>query len=177
MLLNVPHVDALLERHADALGDDFDAYRNHVYRVSNFYALLHGRAGLDLDLLAVAASFHDLGMWTARSFDYLEPSIALAVACLDETGRAGHAREVTAMIANHHRLRPCPAGLPRSVEVFRRADWIDVSAGWLKFGLSSCVVAQVMALFPDAGFRRLLLRRLLRHIRRHPFDPLPMLRW
>ena len=47
----------------EALGRDVDAYRGHVYRMLNFSRALAGdeRAG---DALAVAAVFHDLGIWT-----------------------------------------------------------------------------------------------------------------
>lgn len=177
MLVNVPRLDALLERHADALGADFAAYRNHTYRVANFHCLLDVGDATDLDKLAIAAAYHDLGIWTARSFDYLAPSIALAMAYLDEIGKAQWSGEVAAMIDNHHKLTRCRAGVPVSAETFRRADWIDVSLGRLRFGLARCAVVEVLRLFPNAGFHRLLLRLSLRRLARHPLRPLPMFRW
>ena len=175
MLVNVPRLDALLERHADALGPDFAAYRNHTYRVANFHLLLD--AGGDLDKLAIAAAYHDLGIWTAGTFDYLAPSVALATAYLAEIGRDEWAGEVAAMIDNHHKFTRCRGNVPASAETFRRADWIDVSRGRLRFGLARCEVVDVLALFPNAGFHRLLARLSLRRLVRHPLRPLPMFRW
>lgn len=177
MLVNVPRLDALLERHAQALGADFDAYRNHAYRVTNFYCLLSVEAEPDLDKLAIAVAFHDLGIWTARTFDYLPPSLALASQHLDDIDRRQWQPEIADMIANHHKLTACSPGLPASAETFRRADWVDVSRGVLRYGLSAADVAQVMALFPHRGFHRLLLKLTLRRWLRHPLSPLPMFRW
>lgn len=177
MLVNVPRLDALLERHADALGADFPAYRNHSYRVANFHHLLAADTPIDLDLLAVAAAYHDLGIWTARTFDYLQPSIALATAYLAEIGRSEWSGEVAAMIDNHHKLTRCRPPLPPSAETFRRADWVDVSRGRLRFGLARCAVRDVLALFPNAGFHRTLARLSGQRLLRHPWRPLPMLRW
>jgi hypothetical protein len=67
-----PIVDAVLDRHRDALGDDLPTYRNHVYRCINYHQLLLGASIPDFAALAWAA--HDLGIWTARTFDYLTPS-------------------------------------------------------------------------------------------------------
>ena len=38
--------------------------------------------------MAIAAAFHDIGIWTAGTFDYLEPSVRVAAAYLTGTGRA-----------------------------------------------------------------------------------------
>lgn len=176
MLVNVPRLDALLERHANALGTDFDAYRNHTYRVVNFHSLLSGGDDTDLDKVVIAAAYHDLGIWTAATFDYLPPSVVLATAYLAESGRTAWTAEIVAMIENHHKLTRW-RGAPASVEAFRRADWVDVSMGWIRFGLPRGSVAQVMASFPDAGFHRLLLKLFLLRLMRHPLNPLPMFRW
>jgi hypothetical protein len=37
--------------------------------------------------------------------------------------------EVSAMIANHHKIRPYRGPFTLTVDAFRRADWIDVSLG------------------------------------------------
>ena len=57
---------------------DFTAYRNHAYRVVNFCAHSRPAPTPRLEKIALAAAFHDLGIWTAHTFDYLEPSIDLA---------------------------------------------------------------------------------------------------
>jgi len=176
MLVNVPCLDALLDRHAETLGSSFSAYRNHAYRVVNFHCLL-SQDPVDLDKLAIAAAYHDLGIWSAGTFDYLAPSIAMANAYLDECGHPEWSQEIEAMIDHHHKLTPCDPHGHSSVETFRRADWVDVSKGRIRFGLKRCVVAPVMNMFPGHGFHRLLVKLSFKRMLTHPLNPLPMLRW
>jgi putative acetyltransferase len=68
-------VGSSIRGHREALGHDLPAYENHVVRVLRFVAALGGELS---EPLVVAAAFHDLGIWTARTFDYLEPSVELA---------------------------------------------------------------------------------------------------
>ena len=77
LLTSVPTIDEVLGDHASDLRHDFTAYRNHVYRVVNLCTAIVGNRG-DLEKVAVAAAFHDLGIWTNKTFDYLSPSMALA---------------------------------------------------------------------------------------------------
>ncbi len=176
MLVNFPCLDDLLERHAEPLGTKFSAYRNHAYRVVNFHCLL-SRDPVDLDKLAVAAAHHDLGIWTAGTFDYLAPSIAMANDYLAATGRLAWSEEIAGMIDHHHKVTSLRGHEYSSAETFRRADWIDVSKGRVRFGLERCVVASVMDMFPGHGFHRLLLKLSLKRMLTHPLNPLPMLRW
>jgi len=177
VLTALPTLDALLAAHAAALGDDAIGYRHHAYRVANFAWLLAPGDADALEKLSIAVAFHDLGIWTAGTFDYLPPSRALARAHLNATGRTDWGDEVDAMIDAHHRVRELPPGTQASVEVFRRADWIDVSRGVRRFGLPRAVVREVIAAFPNAGFHRRLAMLTLQRWRRHPWDPLPMMRW
>ncbi|WP_057657661.1 hypothetical protein [Pseudoxanthomonas dokdonensis] len=176
MVINVPRLEAILGDHADALGTSFEGYRNHVYRVLNFHLLLSDGRSPDLDRLAIAAAHHDLGIWTAGTLDYVGPSIALAAAYLERAGLQSWKTEVGAMIQHHHQLSACPASVAREVELFRRADWIDVTMGARRFGLPRRAVKQVRAVFPDAGFHRRLTKLVLMRFMRHPLNPLPMVR-
>ena len=73
ILTSVPTIDEVLHDHASDLGYDFIAYRNHTYRVLNLCAVIvKGR--VELEKLAVATVFHDLGIWTNKTFDYIAPS-------------------------------------------------------------------------------------------------------
>jgi hypothetical protein len=105
MLIALPTLDALLTAHATSLGGDAIAYRHHAYRVANFYWLLAPGDALALEKLSIAVAFHDLGIWTAGTFDYLPPSRQLARAHLHATGHADWCDEVDAMIDAHHRIR------------------------------------------------------------------------
>lgn len=177
MLTRLDLLDTLLARHAEALGPDLVPYRNHNYRVVNFCAeLLRDRETETLEKLSIAAAFHDLGIWTDGSFDYLDPSESRALAYLDEIGRGEWAAEIGAMVQEHHRMRSARVGGALS-EAFRKADWIDVSLGMLRFGLPVGFVREVRGTFPNSGFHLRLVQLTTRQLLRKPWDPMPMLKW
>src|SRR5258707_14523633 len=74
LLTSLPTVEEVLDDHASELGHDLIAYRNHVYRVVNPCLAIVGDRRVELDKIAVAAAFHDLGIWTNNTFDYIAPS-------------------------------------------------------------------------------------------------------
>ncbi len=171
-------VETLLEEYRGVLGRDFVAYRNHVYRVVNF--CFHMKPNLDdeqRERIVVAGCFHDLGIWTEDTFDYLEPSVALVKNYLRAQGQENWFPEISLMINWHHRLRRVKSLEYPLAEVFRQADWIDVSLGLIRFGLSKKVVHAVKEQFPNAGFHKRLVQLTLREMRRRPWNPLPMMRW
>ena len=170
-----PLIEVALAPHAAALGRDLAGYRNHVLRVLRFALALAPAA--DAETLQVAAAFHDLGIWTDRTFDYLAPSRRLARAWLAARGREGLAPAVEAVIEQHHKLRPYRGPHAEVVEPFRRADLVDVSLGTLRAGLDRAFVRTVRAELPNAGFHACLVRLTGRQLLRTPLQPLPMLRW
>ena len=105
----------------------------------------------DLEKIAVAAVFHDLGIWTNKTFDYVAPSVALAGEYLPRKASGVDRRDrdddrgapqITGSAAN-------PASL---VEPFRRADWIDVTRGVRTFGVPRQLIESVFTAWPSAGF-------------------------
>lgn len=176
MLVHIPLLEELLQPHMSTLGHDAVGYRNHVYRVVNLAWSLGGGDDAALQRLVIAAAFHDLGIWSAGTVDYLEPSRALALAQLRSSGREAWSVEVDAMIANHHRLSRYSECADNPVERFRRADWCDVSAGLLRREFDRGLVTCLRATFPSRGFHCTIARRVLWHALLHPLDPLPMLR-
>ncbi|MGZ0783736.1 HD domain-containing protein [Pseudomonas saponiphila] len=177
LLTRLEPLDELLQRHRPALGKDFLGYRNHVYRVINFCNLLIDANAEQLEKLAIAGAFHDLGIWTARTFDYLPPSLQLAEAHLDEIARPEWKSEVLAMIELHHKVGAATAHPGSLVESFRRADWIDVSLGLISFGIPRDARRQIFSAFPDAGFHLRLVQLSAKQCLTRPWKPLPMLRW
>ena len=175
LLTSVPTIDEVLHDHACELGHDFIAYRNHAYRVVNLCAAI-AEHPVDLDKIAVAAVFHDLGIWTNTTFDYIVPSVALARAYLAAHGRADWIGEIEAMIADHHKITPSTATTHALVEPFRRADWIDVTRGLRTFGLPRPLIRSVLAAWPNAGFHWRLVQLTLRRFGTHPLTPLPMVK-
>jgi hypothetical protein len=177
LLTNLPTVDEVLDAHASVLGHDFIAYRNHVYRIVNLCLAMEGESRVELEKLAIAAVFHDLGIWTNHTFDYIAPSVALACEHLAARGMADWIPEIEAMIVDHHKITPSRTN-PRSlVESFRRADWIDVTRGFRAFGLPRSYIAAVGATWPSAGFHRRLVELTIDRWWKHPLSPLPMVKW
>ncbi|TXT37299.1 MAG: hypothetical protein FD135_3706 [Comamonadaceae bacterium] len=169
-------VDELLSGFASDLGDDFVAYRNHINRVLNVYLALNGQLQPSTAVL-VAAAFHDLGIWTQRSFDYLKPSVDLAKNWLASQGLSELEAEVDTIITEHHKLSLYTGAHFASVEAFRQADLVDVSMGLIRFGLPGSYIRLVKQAFPSAGFHRKLLSLTINQFKRSPLRPLPMIHW
>lgn len=176
MLVGIPLLDDILDRHALALGEDYHRYRNHAYRVANFYWHLRPGDAEDLNILAVAVAFHDLGIWTANTFDYLAPSKRLAEEYLQTKGMTAMVPLIVAMIDHHHQISAVAPPCDPRIDTFRRADWIDVSLGLRRFDLPRAALTPIVSMFPRLGFHWRLVRFSLAHGVRHPLRPLPMLR-
>ena len=174
LLTRIPTIDDVVNDHATALGDDLVAYRNHVYRIVNLCVAIAGPS--ELEKIAVAAVFHDLGIWTNGTFDYIAPSIDLAHDYLVSRGHEDWTTEIERMIADHHKITPSTADPGSLIEPFRRADWIDVTRGLRGFGIPRPFVARLFATWPSAGFHRRLVTLTLDRFRSHPLTPLPMVR-
>jgi len=172
-----PLVDEILEPHRDALGSDLSAYRNHVFRVLHFLCALSPALRDGREHILVAAAFHDLGIWTAGTFDYLDPSLRLAREYLTARGRADLWPEVDLIIRQHHKIRPYRGPFALSVESFRRADLIDFSLGRIRFGLEPSFVRSVRSALPNAHFHARIVEFAGRQFLRSPLHPLPMVRW
>lgn len=170
-------LEEILEPWAAKLGADRVPYTNHVYRVLHFCFALHPPTVDDHRKLVIAGAFHDLGIWSDDTLDYLPPSVALARSYLDEHGLGGWREEVGLVIDLHHRLRAHRDPRWPLVEPFRRADLVDVSMGRLAAGLPATYVREVQAAFPNAGFHRRLVELGARWIPRHPLRPAPFVRW
>jgi hypothetical protein len=169
-------LDDILDANKARLGDDYPGYRNHTDRVANICLALAPESAAELDKLAVATAYHDLGIWTAGTFDYLRPSRDLASDHLVRHGHAKWLEEIDAMILEHHKLtryRVQPGWL---VEPFRKADLVDVSLGFVRFGIARSFIRELYEAWPGEGFHRKLVLLTLAQTRAHPFKPLPMLR-
>lgn len=173
-VLEFPVTDEILTSFALAVGPDLPGYRNHIYRLLNFYCALNGPPG---EAVQIAAAFHDLGIWTDNTLDYLPPSVGLATHYLDTGDRTELNSEVSALILEHHKVRTYRSNHAATVEPFRQADLIDVSLGWVRFGLPRAFIKTVQTTFPDHGFHAMLIRLSARQLLRSPLRPLPMLRW
>ena len=177
VLTELPILDDVLRVHAPQLGADLPAYRNHAYRVANFCAALRPPGRDSQDKIAIAAALHDLGIWTADTFDYLPPSIELATEYLRSCGRREWVPEITTMIGEHHKVTAYRGDPDWLVEPFRRADWVDVSRGIITYGVPRERLRQILTIWPNAGFHKRLAQLEFKRLQSHPLSPLPMMRW
>ena len=176
LLTEIPTLDEVLQAHRSALGDDFTAYRNHTYRVVNLCIALFPAETAQLEKITTAAAFHDLGIWTDRTFDYLQPSVRLASDHLTRSGKEKWTLEISEMILQHHKLSQYRANGDWLVEPLRRADLVDLSMGLITFGLPRRLVKELYATWPSAGFHKRLIELEFSQLRTRPWNPLPMIR-
>lgn len=150
-------------------------YKNHVYRVINFCERLTTLDDDQRKKVVIAACFHDLGIYTDNTFDYLPPSVSLARSYLRRNDLTEWEDEIASMIDEHHCLHTIKDN--ELVEVFRKADLIDFSLGLVRFDLPRSTVSAVKKDFPNNGFHKNLARVACRWIARHPLNPVPVVRW
>ncbi len=163
----------MLDDLAPFTGKDDRKYRNHVHRVYLNCSMIDEEE-IAQEKYAVAAVFHDIGIWTNGSIDYLLPSMAQAKAFLLTSGHLDWIEEVQSMIYWHHKTGAYQGNYQRTVETFRKADWIDVSLGFLNFGEDSQLIAANRRRYPNAGFHWFLCKKIIRNFFKHPLNPLPM---
>lgn len=174
-MVELPSPEALLEPFRDDLGRQYDAYRNHVLRQRALCDLL-GAEKCESDTrlaLTIAAAFHDLGIWTDKTWDYLEPSLAIADGWLTANGRDDLRPLVARLIREHHGLR-ARGSADDPVEIFRRADVIEVGLGLRRYGVSFASYRELLREHPTHGFHRFLIGQFFKNLIRHPLKPAPM---
>lgn len=172
---NEPVIEQVLEHYSEHLGDDFKKYRNHVYRVFH-YALYIVRKSEHMNSkvrgqIAYAAAFHDIGIWTDKTFDYLKPSI---FAMQEYLQNSPDTKIIAGMIFWHHKTSAYVGKYQLLIESFRRADWIDVTKGMKSFGVPKQLMEEVTDVFPYLNFHITLMKKSFQHVLRHPFKPFPM---
>ena len=79
-------VEELLGQWSTTIGSDYTGYRNHVYRMINFCFALRDCDEQEREKITIAGCFHDIGIWTSDTLDYLPPSIAVAREYLKQSG-------------------------------------------------------------------------------------------
>lgn len=172
MKSNYENIDELLKPFKKVLNTDYEIYRNHVYRIYNYCILLDNLPENSIKY-QIAAVYHDIGIWT-HSFDYLEPSIKLVTDYLIKSNQKELVEEITLMIDNHHKISAYSDKFTKTVEVFRKADWIDVSMGLLRFNLEKAPFIEVRTAYSVKGFHWFLVKQFLKYFIKHPLHPLPM---
>ena len=171
---SIPLLEDILSPWQAHIGNDFNGYRNHVYRIVHCCLALQPCSTLEKEKIIIAAVFHDLGIWLDDTMDYLPPSLPPMMSYLKKRGLEAWATEIKLMITEHHKLSAFDQTHYPLVELFRKADLVDFSLGLFKFGIPNAKLKALKREFPNAGFHACLVRRSTQWFLKHPFDPLPM---
>ncbi|MET0026938.1 MAG: hypothetical protein ABW101_04825 [Candidatus Thiodiazotropha sp.] len=174
---NIEHLEEILSQSQETIGADYAGYRNHVYRMLHFCFYLGHPDPVARQKLIIAGAFHDIGIWTAGTLDYLDPSVAAAQEYLRQQALDAWAEEISLMIEMHHKIMPFKTPDLPLVELFRQGDLVDFSLGMVKFGIPKEYIAEVKRSFPNQGFHKRLKALAWSRFKSHPANPLPMMRW
>ena len=172
-------IDKILDGYRPLLKNDYNAYRNHCQRVYQFalYIMEKPTDVSSFQKLAISLAFHDLGIWTANTVDYIDPSRALAKSYLQNNSLTQWETEIDDMVEKHHQLLQGTLKDNSLPEVVRRADLVDFSWGWVKNGVPSSIIQKVQNSYKNEGFHARLVVLASAWFFRHPLNPAPMLRW
>jgi hypothetical protein len=174
---SLPLMEEILSAWRDRIGVDYDGYRGHVYRMFNFCLALRECTEEEKKKIAIAACFHDIGLWSNHTVDYIPPSIAQVKKYLSQEGLESWSEEVGLMIEMHHKVRPYRDERYPLVEVFRKGDLIDFSLGFFKSGLPGSFVKNIKETIPNAGFHKFLFKGAKDWFSKHPLSPPPFMKW
>lgn len=154
-------VEKLLTKYTNALGDDYDSYKAHIYRVLTYSIhFLEGDTS-NLNIIASALVFHDIGLWADKQLGYIKPSCKRAKAILKT--QSFTPRQISLaqdIIYWHHKFTDYESDDPyfdRIINAVRKADWIDATGGLIKHGMPASHINKVNKAIPVDGFHQRLL--------------------
>src|SRR5215204_2186703 len=101
----IPLVEEILGEYERDLASNYLGYKNHVYRVIHFCFAQNDFNDIQRNKIIIAGCFHDIGIWTARTFDYIRPSIDVARQYLNAKELGSWTPQIETMICEHHKLR------------------------------------------------------------------------
>lgn len=177
VITHVPRIEEILTDWQAVIGDDYLGYRGHVYRMFNFCLALRPCSAEEQTKLAIAAGFHDIGLWSDHTTDYIPPSIVQLQTYCTTHHLDAWTEELCLMVEMHHKVFAYRGDRSPLIELFRQGDLVDFSRGTLTCGLPRNYVRQVQAAIPNNGFHRFLLRGAVDWFTHHPFSPPPFMRW
>ena len=171
------HIEEIISQYLDLMGKEYEAYKNHVHRVSRLTLSIKKEQHQDDALkIAIAGVHHDIGIWTANTFDYLAPSIVVANRYLQENELTHWSEEIGLIIDMHHRRSAYSGNYADNVDAFRRADIADVTKGKRGGEVDGGILKMNYEQFPMLGFRMLILKRFFKNLLINPLNPLPMMK-
>jgi len=151
-------IESLLSEYKKDMGNDLQAYKNHIYRVLTFTQHLLGDNNTKhRDVIEAALVFHDIGLWTNSNLAYLDPSADLAKERMKNEFNAEQLELMYNIITNHHKFKPWTGPNEVIVNAVRKADMIDFSLGFVTKGVSREHIRKVHEVLPNSGFHMALM--------------------
>ena len=149
-------VEEYLGRYKEVIGEDYEGYRNHIYRVLTYSMHYMGDKQEALPLVAIALVYHDIGLWTAGRLNYLEPGIDLLTKECTPKYSPLEVELMNDIIDFHHKVTPYVGNNADIINAVRKADWIDATLTIVNHGMSQENTKLVRNALPNAGFHKTL---------------------
>lgn len=162
--LNLPSIH-------NALGQDYNRYRNHCLRVYIFSKYFLPDFVVEEmpnahDILGVALAYHDIALWTDGALNYLDPSVKQMNTHLVQNDDAILSEEeleiAGIVIEEHHKLTSYKQGKNATVNALvnaaRKADWADFTIGLVGWGLPAGLLQAAYEKVPELGFHMMLAK-------------------
>eukprot|EP01130_Rhizamoeba_saxonica_P007107 TRINITY_DN2854_c0_g1_i2.p1 TRINITY_DN2854_c0_g1~~TRINITY_DN2854_c0_g1_i2.p1 ORF type:complete len:213 (-),score=27.11 TRINITY_DN2854_c0_g1_i2:80-718(-) len=146
------NIENLLGKYKQLIGDDFDGYRGHLYRVLSYANYFLKGDETNRDVIEAALVYHDIGLWTDNTLSYLDPSYLRAEQDLASKFNQEQMQLIHDIIIYHHKITEFTGPNQQYVEAVRKADWIDATKGVVLKGISRANVEKVRQNIPDSGF-------------------------
>ena len=127
-----------------------------------------------LHKIAIAVAFHDIGIWTANTLDYIKPSVEQMRQYLASNELLMWEKEITLMITEHHKMTKVECSEDQLVENFRRADYADFTLGLVRSSIPLDEFRKLTRDFPNKGFNKTLIYLGIKRLLQKPWSPLPM---
>ena len=160
-------LDVQLKTVQDALGTDFEGYRNHCLRTLTFVHhqmpdLVFEKQPNILDIVSVALAFHSVGMWTHGPQDYIKHSTALMEQNLRKEGiwDDNSIHMMREIILLHDLFGEYKDGesewMNEMIDTVRHAYWADTTVGFIRGDMHTSIVEAAYKKVPDAGFHNVI---------------------
>lgn len=160
-------------------GDDYEGYRGHIYRVLTYALHFLDESPSYQSVIGIALVYHDIGLWTNGTLNYLEPSCKKAKYDMKKQKMSPtDVNLVQDIIYWHHKVTEYESDAATAdtvsspslsyskisaikndkiINAVRKADLIDFSFGIIKYGMPKEYIQFVQKKIPDAGFHKTLL--------------------
>ena len=154
IIQNIPEVESILTDYKDVIGSDYDGYRGHIYRVLSYsmHYLNNNEQKQYLDVIAAALVYHDIGLWTDKQLDYLEPGCKHAKERFEGVFDQDKLDLMDGIITYHHKFTPYEGTNAHIINAVRKADMIDFSLGLVNYGMPDRHIQLIHQNIANNGF-------------------------